>query len=51
MLQTFMDKLKNEDDFDNIFERSDSELEDGDKETYENVNIEQIDVSIETNEN
>ena len=43
-----MDNLENEDDSDDIFERSDSESENGDEGSYENVDIENIDVNIET---
>ena len=45
------DKLESEDDYDNIFERSDNESEDDDKDSYENINVEHIGVNIETNAN
>ena len=39
ILHDFRDNLRNEDDYDNILERRDSESEDGDKDSYENVDI------------
>ena len=39
ILHDFRDNLRNEDDYDNILERSNSELEDGDENSYENVDI------------
>ena len=39
ILHDFRANLRNEDDYDNILERSNSELEDGDENSYENVDI------------
>lgn len=39
ILHDSRDNLRNEDDYDNILERSNSELEDGDENSYENVDI------------
>ena len=39
ILHDFRDNLRNEDDYDNILERSNRELEDGDENSYENVDI------------
>lgn len=39
ILHDFRDNLRNEDDYDDILERSNSELEDGDENSYENVDI------------
>lgn len=46
-----MDNIENEDDYDDIFQSTDSELEDVDEDSYENVEIENINVNIETNAN
>ena len=51
ILQDFMDNIENEDDYDDIFQSTDSELEDGNEDSYENVEIENINVNIETNAN
>lgn len=45
ILHDFRANLKSEDDYDNILERRDSESEDGDKDRYENVDI---DVKMQT---
>ena len=46
-----MNNIENEDDYDDIFQSTDSELEDGDEDSYKNVEIENINVNIETNAN